>query len=68
MCPLRRGALILDTKTRRMRVMKNFKVDESIVHVRELPERVCGYYYHWGSLRAEGPSDSPHRGWHAARP
>ena len=33
-----RGGLILDTKTRRMRVMKNFKVDENMVHVRELPE------------------------------
>ena len=29
---------------------------------------VCGYYYHWGSLRGEGPSDSPHWGRHAAGP
>ena len=33
-----RGSLIFNTKTRTVRVMKNFKVNEDIAHVRTLPE------------------------------
>jgi len=33
-----RGSLIFNTKTRTMRVMKNFKVNENMAHVRTLPE------------------------------
>ena len=47
-----RGGLIFDTKTRRMRVMKNFKVNEDMAQVRELPEPTCM----WGDSEEDDSS------------